>query len=71
MSGHFQSGHFASGHFRSGHFGRVAIIRPPFTPEPVFPPGTGEDAEARWRRIIIEDEMLLAVIMAWLQIKDR
>ena len=43
---------------------------PPFTPEPTFPPGA-EDAEARWRRIIVEDEMIMLVIQAWLTMKDR
>jgi hypothetical protein len=75
MSSHFQSSHFASTHFESSHFGRTAIIVPPvvppFTPEPVHPPGAGEDAEARRTRILLEDEMIFHVIMAFLDMKDR
>ena len=41
----------------------------PFTPEPVHPPGMRRDADLR-RRIQEDDELLLQVIMAFLQIKD-
>lgn len=50
--------------------GRLEIEAPaPFTPEPVHPPGMGR-GEIR-KRIIEEDEMILAVIMAFLHIKDE
>jgi hypothetical protein len=70
MSSHYGGSHYASSHFLSSHYGRTGIVPPPFTPEPVHPPGT-EDAEARWRRIMLEDELLLLVIKAWLDVKDR
>ena len=73
MSAHFESSHHGGSHFLSSHFGRgdVIVPVPPFTPEPTFPPGTSEDPEARWRRIIIEDELILLVIQAFLDMKDR
>lgn len=71
MSSHYGGSHYASSHFLSSHYGRTGVTPPPpFTPEPVHPPGT-EDAEARWRRIMLEDELLLLVIKAWLDVKDR
>lgn len=72
MSAHYESNHFASVHYESAHYGREIIAPPPdFTPEPTFPPGMGEDAEARWRRIQIEDELIMLVIQCWLTMKDR
>lgn len=74
MSSHYGGSHYASSHYLSSHYGRTGVIPPeppPFTPEPVYPPGTSEDAEARWRRIQIEDELILLVIQAWLAMKDR
>lgn len=73
MSAHFQSSHHGGSHYLSSHFGRGQIIVPPpdFTPEPTFPPGTSEDAEARWRRIALEDELIMFVIQTWLTLKDR
>lgn len=72
MSSHYGGSHYASSHFLSSHYGRTGVIPPPpFTPEPTFPPGTSEDAEARWRRIMLEDELLILVIQAWLDLKDR
>ncbi len=55
-----------------GELGDAGVIPPPFTPDDVpHPPGTGEDAEARWRRIMVEDELLMLVIQTWLTLKDR
>lgn len=73
MSSHYLSSHYGPSHYLSSHYGRGVIVVPPpdFTPEPTFPPGTSEDAEARWRRIAIEDEMIMLVIQAWLSMKDR
>ena len=47
--------------------GELSGITLPFTPVPVHPPGTHRDVAA-W--IKEEDEMLLAVIIAFLRIKD-
>ena len=73
MSSHFQSSHHASSQFLSSHYGRLQIvppIPPPFTPEPVHPPGSAEyDARAKW--IENEDELLMLVIRAFLTMKDR
>lgn len=73
MSSHFDSAHFGAAHYESSHYGRGAVIPPiipPFTPEPVHPPGSAEyDARARW--IEQEDELLLLVIRAFLAMKDR
>lgn len=50
--------------------GAVVIEVPPdFTPEPVHPPGMGR--ERRRERILEEDEIIMAVILAFLNIKDR
>lgn len=73
MSAHFESAHYASVHYESAHYGRIEIEPPeppPFTPEGEGPPGT-EDAEARWRRIQVEDDLIMLVIQAWLTMKDR
>jgi len=71
MSAHYESAHFASAHCESAHFGRLEFPPvPPFTPEPVHPPGT-EDAEAIWRRIQVEDELIMLVIQMWLTLKDK
>jgi len=68
MSSHFLSGHHASAHFESSHFGReaVIIVPPDFTPEPTFPPGMGRRAA-----IIREDEEIMAIIVAFLHMKDQ
>lgn len=47
----------------------VVIQEPDFTPEPVYPPGVGIDGSLK-RRILEDDAEILAVIMAFLQIKD-
>lgn len=67
MSAHFQAAHFGASHFLSSHFGRGEIIETPV--EPVHPIGWGD--EGRKQRIIRdEDEVIIALIMAFLEIKD-
>ena len=65
MSSQYGGSHFASTHFLPNHYGR------PVVPDGIHPPGLSDDPEARYRRILIEDEIILAVIMAFLDIKDR
>ena len=55
--------------FALGWLDIAAVAPVPFTPEPVHPPGMGISPEVK-RRILEEDELLIAVIMAFLQIKD-
>lgn len=55
--------------FAVGWLDIAAVAPVPFTPEPVHPPGMGQ-AGIR-KQIIEDDEMILAVIMAFLQIKDE
>ena len=73
MASHYASSHYASSHHLPDHYNRVvAIVEPDFTPDDVVhPPRTHDDAEARWRRIMLEDELLLLVIKVWLDVKDR
>ena len=66
MSSHYLSSHYGGSHYASIHFGGVV----PFTPEPVHPPGAGRMDPGLRRRILEEDETIMAVIMAFLQIKD-
>ena len=42
----------------------------PFTPEPVHPPGSGYSEAQRRQWIQEEDDLIMAVIMAFLKIKD-
>ncbi|KPK74178.1 MAG: hypothetical protein AMJ84_00350 [Acidithiobacillales bacterium SM23_46] len=70
MSSHYGGSHFASSHFLSSHYGRTGITPPPFTPEPVYPPGTRRISDVQ-RRIMEEEELILLVIRAWLSLKDR
>lgn len=71
MSSHYGGSHYASSHFLSSHYGRTGVIPPPpFTPEPVYPPGTRRISDVQ-RRIMEEEELLLLVIRAWLSLKDR
>lgn len=58
------------------HASGGCIFADPFVIAPVpdgevHPPGTSEDAEARYRRILVEDEMIMLVVQAWLSMKDR
>ncbi len=68
MSSHFLSGHHGAGHFASSHFGRVAVV--PTEPEVIHPMGSDPHARALRARILREDEEILAVIMAFMEIKD-
>jgi hypothetical protein len=70
MSSHFLSGHHASGHFGSSHFGRLGIV-PPTEPEIVHPMGSDPAMLRRRRRILREDDEILAIIMAFMETKDR
>ncbi len=54
--------------FALGWLDIAAVAPVPFTPEPVHPPGMGRADIRRW--ILEEDEMILSVITAFLQIKD-
>lgn len=73
MSSHYISSHYGPSHYESSHYGRDVIVVPPpdITPDPVFPPGAGEDAEGRRTRILLEDEVIMLVIAAFLDMKDR
>lgn len=66
MSGHFQGSHHASSHFTSSHFGREIIVELP--PEDVHPPGMGRISPA-W--IKEEDEVIMAIIVAFLEMKGH
>lgn len=71
MSSHYGGSHYASSQFLSSHYGRTGITpQPPFTPEPVHPPGTRRISDVQ-RRIMEEEELILLVIRAWLSLKDR
>lgn len=61
MSSHFASSHYGPSHHLSSHYGRL------IEDEQVHPPGMG-----RGRRLEIdrEDEEIMAIIMAFLQLKD-
>ena len=63
MSAHFQSPEFESVHFESAHF-RGLVIAPD-----VHPVGTNVDIE-RKARILRDDEEIMVVIMAFLQMMD-
>ena len=62
----FETGYFSTGYFATPYYMRGALE--PFTPEPVHPPGMGTADMRRW--IQEEDDMLIAIIMAFLRIKD-
>ena len=65
----YQTGYYATGYYATGYYMRGAVAPAPFTPEPVHPPGMSRADIRRW--IIEEDDMLIAVIMAFLRIKDE
>jgi hypothetical protein len=46
-----------------GELGGDVPVEPPFTPEPVHPPGVGR----RRKQILEEDEMIMAIITAFLE----
>lgn len=47
------------------------VVEQPFTPEPVHPPGMGPEARLRHKRILQEDEIIMALITAFLNMKDK
>jgi len=69
MSSHYASSHYGSSQYLSSHYGRETVIEipPEFTPEPVYPPGMGR---RRHKQIMEEDEVIMAIVMAFLEIKD-
>jgi len=68
MSSHFASAHYASAHYASSHYGRLVIV--PIEPEVIHPMGSDPRTRALRARILREDEEILAIIMAFLEIKD-
>lgn len=68
MSSHFVSAHFGAAHYESSHYGRFVIL--PEAPEVIHPMGSDPHARALRARILREDEEILALIMAFLEIKD-
>ena len=69
MSSHFLSSHHASGHHASAHFGRLGIV-PPIEPEVIHPMGADPNWQARRRKILREDDEILAIVMAFMETKD-
>lgn len=71
MSSHYISSHYGPSHYLSSHYGREVVIEipPEFTPEPTFPPGMGI-GKARRKQIREEDEVIMAIIMAFLETKQ-
>ncbi len=62
MSLHFASSHYGPSHHLSSHYGRLV------PDDQVHPPGMGRVGVRRW--IQEEDDFLMAIIMAFLRIKD-
>jgi len=69
MSSHYGGSHFASSSYLSSHYGRVIVVPP--EPEQIYPMGSDPAMLARRRRILREDEEILAVIVAFMETKDR
>jgi hypothetical protein len=68
MSSHFVSAHFGAAHYESSHYGRLEIV--PTEPEVIHPMGSDPRTRALRARILREDEEILAIVMAFLEIKD-
>lgn len=64
MSTQYISSHYGPSHYESSHFGREVVIELP--PEVVHPPGA-----SRRKQIRDEDEVILAIIVAFLDMKGR
>ena len=62
MSSHYISSHYGPNQYSSSHYGRLAVV--PVEEEQVHPPGMG-----RRKQIRDEDEVIMAVIMAFLETK--
>jgi hypothetical protein len=69
MSSHFVSAHFGAAHYESSHYGRGAVI-PPTEPEVIHPMGSDPRTRALRARILREDEEILAIVVAFMEIKD-
>lgn len=63
MSAHYAGSHKGGSHYLSSHYGRETIIEIP----QVHPPGMGP---FRRKQIIEEDEIIMTIIMAFLETKD-
>jgi len=68
MSSHYGGSHYASNHYLSNHYGRTVVIQP--EPEQIHPSGTDPAILAHRRRILREDEEILAIIVAFMESKD-
>ena len=64
MSSHYESSHYASSNYLSSHYGREVIIELP--DEAVYPPGI-----SRRKQIRDEDEVIMAIIVAFLEMKGH
>jgi hypothetical protein len=53
-----------------GELGVGTVPGPDITPSPVYPPGMGYTEAQRKQWIQEEDDLIMAVIMAFLRIKD-
>jgi hypothetical protein len=60
VSSHYLSAHYGPSHYGSSHYGRLAVV--PIEEEQVHPPGMG-----RRKQIMDEDEMIMAIIIAFLE----
>ncbi len=67
MSSHHGGSHYASSHYLSSHYGRTAVV----PPTEVHPPGMGPEGRLRHKRILQEDEIIMALIVAFLDMKDK
>ena len=67
MSSHFTSSHYEASHYDSSHYGRE-VVPVEIPPDLVHPPGT---SVYRRNKIMEEDEAIMAVIIAFLEMKDR
>jgi len=66
MSSHYGGSQYASSHNLSSHYGRTAPFVPPI--EEVHP--MGSDLARRKRILRDDDELLMALVMAFLETKD-
>ena len=68
MSSHFGSSHFGSSHNASSHYGRQEAPVPPVIPEQL--PGHRQWEDRYLEQARREDEEILALIMAFLEVMD-
>jgi len=69
VSSHFISSHYGPNQYGSSHYGRLEVVPP--EPEIVHPMGSDPAMLRRKRRILREDDEILAIIMAFMETKDR